>query len=199
MIRRLLLERLSLLGICRVMEISLRWLLSFIAQIYETLPDDLNVQLSNPVDSQTQLLRLEAEADEMWSFVGRKQNKQWIWIAIDVESKQIIAFYVGDRSRKSACKLWNRIPLIYRRQAHFDTDDWDAYKGVIPEDRHHVCAKGSRRTNIIERFNCTLRQRASRLVRETLSFSKSLSNHIGAIKYFICHYNQMLAPSITFS
>lgn len=33
----------------------------------------------------------------------------------------------------------------------------------------------------------TLRQRVSRLVRETLSLSKKLANHIGAIKYFICH------------
>jgi len=30
----------------------------------------------------------------------------------------------------------------------------------------------------IERFNCTLRQRVSRLVRKTLSFSKKLENHI---------------------
>jgi len=40
-----------------------------------------------------------------------------------------------------------------------------------------VCAKGSGRTNIIERFNCTLRQRVSRLARDALSFSKILSNH----------------------
>jgi insertion element IS1 protein InsB len=45
-------------------------------------------------------------------------------------------------------------------------------------------------TNAVERFNCTLRQRVSRLVRDALSFSKKLTNHIGAIKYFICHYNQ---------
>ena len=199
MIKRLLLERLSLLGICRVMGISLRWLLSFIVELYETLPDDLYVQLPQPSNPQIQLLRLAAEADEMWSFVARKQNKQWVWIAIDVESKQIIAFYVGDRSRKSARKLWDRIPPVYRQQANFDTDEWEAYKGVIPASQHRICAKGSGRTNIIERFNCTLRQRVSRLVRETLSFSKSLSNHIGAIKYFICHYNQMLVHSITFS
>ena len=186
MIKRLLLERLSLLGICRVMGISLRWLLSFVAEVYEALPDDLNVRLPQSVTGQVKLLRLQAEADEMWSFVGRKSNKQWVWIAIDGESKQVIAFYVGDRSRKSARKLWDRIPLIYRQQATFATDDWEAYKGIIPEARHRVCAKGSGKTNIIERFNCTLRQRVSRLVRETLSFSKSLSNHIGAIKYFIC-------------
>ena len=48
----------------------------------------------------------------------------------------------------------------------------------------------------IERFNNTLRQRVSRLVREALSFSKRLVNHIGAIKLFICHYNLMKAPAL---
>ena len=69
-------------------------------------------------------------------------------------------------------------------------DAWEAYKGVIPAARHRICAKSTGHTNFIERFNCTLRQRVSRLVRGALSFSKSLINHIGAIKYFICHYNQ---------
>lgn len=52
--------------------------------------------------------------------------------------------------------------------------------------------KKSGKTNAIERFNCTLRQRISRLVRKTLSFSKKLENHIGAIWYFIHHYNNLL-------
>ncbi len=80
--------------------------------------------------------------------------------------------------------------MAYRERATFYTDDWEAYKGVLPAGRHEVCAKGSGRTNSVERFNCTLRQRVSRLVRDALSFSKKLANHIGAIKYFICHYNQ---------
>jgi insertion element IS1 protein InsB len=29
-------------------------------------------------------------------------NKQWIWIAMDAKMRQVIAFHVGDRSRKSA-------------------------------------------------------------------------------------------------
>jgi IS1 family transposase len=49
--------------------------------------------------------------------------------------------------------------------------------------------KESGQTNHIERFNGTLRLRASRLVRKALSFSKKLANHIGAIWYFIHHYN----------
>jgi insertion element IS1 protein InsB len=190
LIKRLLLERLSLSGICRVTGVSLRWLLTFIAEVYDALPNDLYVQPQQRTTGCVRVLRLETEADEMWSFVGRKVNKQWIWMALDTETKQVIAFYVGDRSRRSARKLWRRIPAVYREQAIFYTDAWEAYKGVIPAARHRICAKSTGHTNIIERFNCTLRQRVSRLVRGALSFSKSLCNHIGAIKYFICHYNQ---------
>jgi insertion element IS1 protein InsB len=53
-----------------------------------------------------------------------------------------------------------------------------------------------RKTNHIERFNNTLRQRVSRLVRETLSFSKKLAHHIGAIKFFICHHNLAKASAL---
>jgi insertion element IS1 protein InsB len=49
--------------------------------------------------------------------------------------------------------------------------------------------KLARKTNPIERFNNTLRQRVSRLVHEALAFSKKLVTHIGAIKLFIGHYN----------
>ena len=44
----------------------------------------------------------------------------------------------------------------------------------------------------MERFNNTLRQRVGRLVHKTLSFSKKLSNHIGAIWYFVHHYKASL-------
>ena len=46
-----------------------------------------------------------------------------------------------------------------------------------------------RKTNHIERCNNTLRQRISRLVCSTLTFSKKVDNYVGAIRYFICHYN----------
>jgi insertion element IS1 protein InsB len=133
--------------------------------------------------------RLEAEADEMWSFVQKKANKQWIWIAMDAKTRQIMAFHVGDRSRGSAKELWANIPLGYREQATFHTDQYDAYTGLIPAEWHKAMTKKARKTHHIERFNHTLRQRIARLVRETLAFSKKLAKHIGAIKYFICYYN----------
>ena len=64
-----------------------------------------------------------------------------------------------------------------------------ANKIISAKRRHKAITKQARKTNHIERFNNTLRQRMSRLVRDALSFSKKLANHIGAIKLFICHYN----------
>ena len=187
-IRKLLLERIPLRGICRVEGVSLRWLLSFVVDLYDELPDDLNFEIKAQAAGLI-IYTLESEIDEMFSFVGSKANKQWIWLAMDISSRQIIAFHVGDRSRISALALWQSIPQSYRNNATFYTDGWQAYEGVIPQKQHRVVKKQRRITNHIERFNCTLRQRVSRLVRKSLSFSKKLANHIGAIKNFICHYN----------
>ena len=65
-------------------------------------------------------------------------------------------------------------------------------RAVFPSKRHQCVGKHPGFPSYIERFNNTLRQRVSRLVRQTLSFSKSLENHIGAIWYFIHHYNSSL-------
>jgi insertion element IS1 protein InsB len=85
--------------------------------------------------------------------------------------------------------LWEKLPTVYQKQAMFYTDRYEAYRGVIPPAQHRAISKLVRWTNHVERLNCTLRQRVSRLAHATLSFSKSLTNHIGAIKYFICDYN----------
>jgi insertion element IS1 protein InsB len=129
------------------------------------------------------------EADEMASFVKKKANKQWIWLAMDATTRQVMAFHVGDRRRKNAKRLWAKIPEAYRQHATFYTDRYVVYKGVSPTAQHRAISKLARTTNHIERFNNTLRQRVSRLVPKALSFSKKLANHIGTIRLFICHYN----------
>ena len=188
LIERLLLERMSLRGICRAVGVTLKWLLGCLVQCFAALPDHLHVQ---PVSCTRDVLvqRLEVEADELASFVQKKANKQWVWIAMDATTRQIIAFHVGDRSHTSAEHLWAKIPPAYRHHATFYTDQYVVYTKVIPAAQHKAISKLARKTNHIERFNNTLRQRVSRLVRAALSFSKKLANHIGAIKLFICHYN----------
>jgi len=103
-----------------------------------------------------------------------------------------VGVYVGDRSRQSAQRLWQSLPPVYRQCAICYTDFWEAYQQVLPSRRHHAVGKETGKTSYIERFNNTLRQRVGRLVRKTLSFSKKLSDHIGAIWNVVHHYNTML-------
>jgi insertion element IS1 protein InsB len=58
----------------------------------------------------------------MWSFVGNKDNKQWIGLALDVETRAIVGVYIGDRSREGAQGLWDALPAVYRQCAVADTD-----------------------------------------------------------------------------
>ena len=132
--------------------------------------------------------RLTIQLDELWSSVGSKANKQWVWLAIDADSREI----VGARSRQGVTGLWQSLPAVYRQCAIGYTDFWQAYEQVLPSKRHRAVGKETGKTSYIERFNNTLRQRVGRLVRKTLSFSKKLSNHIGAIWYFVHHYNASL-------
>ncbi len=118
LIALLLLERISLRGICRVLGVSLCWLLNFIEKLYSRVPEDLNFQL--PDDAEIEILCLEA--DEIWSFVGNKKNKRWIWLIIERRTRQIIAFSVGDRSQASADALWAQVPPEVKAQALVLTD-----------------------------------------------------------------------------
>jgi insertion element IS1 protein InsB len=185
MIDRLLLEKIPLAGIARVMQVSEDWLQSYVNRCYETVPREVQVQ---PKDKG----RLEVQMDELWSFVDDKGNKQWVWLAIDVTTREIVGCYIGDRSGNSAIALWESMPGVYRQCAVIYTDYWEAYTTALPSKRHRAVGKESGLTSYIERLNNTLRQRVSRLVRKTLSFSKKLDNHIGAIWNFIHHYNQRI-------
>jgi IS1 family transposase len=82
---------------------------------------------------------------------------------------------------------------VYCQCAVCYTDYWEAYSCVLPKKRHRAVGKESGQTSHIERLNNTLCQRMSRLVRKALSFSKKLENHLGALRYFLRHYNRSLA------
>jgi hypothetical protein len=81
LIERLLLERLSLRGLCRTVGVGLKWLLGFLVTCFEDLPEHLN---GRPITGNTDVMiqPLEVEADELVSFVQKKTNKQWIWLLV---------------------------------------------------------------------------------------------------------------------
>jgi hypothetical protein len=93
-VKRLLRETISLHGICRTVGVSIRWLMDFMVARFEALPDHLHVQ---PVAPSHDVIigRLQVEADELCSCVEKKANKQWLWIAMDKQTRPIMAFHVG--------------------------------------------------------------------------------------------------------
>jgi len=123
----------------------------------------------------------------MHSFVGNKQCASWLWLAICRRTKQIVAYYIGDRSQYSAMLFYNNIPKQYQHCKTF-SDSWQSY-AFLSSKNHTLSEKGSGETNTIEGFNNHLRQRLSRLVRKTCSFSKSSFYHHLVISWFIYLYN----------
>ncbi len=126
------------------------------------------------------------ELDELWSFVARRKNKRWVWLALCRRTRQVVAYAIGGRGLTACRLLWQRIPPTYRTGLLF-TDFWDAYQKVLPQEQHRATGKGE--TNHVERFNNTLRQRLARFVRKTLSFSKSDEMHDNCLRLFLNEYN----------
>ena len=111
-----------------------------------------------------------------------------MWVALDADSRPVVALVIGDRSEATAECLWEALPERYRA-AEVRTDFGAAYEAAIPAGQHVAGGKGAGLTNHGERFFGTLRPRCARLVRKTLSFSKKVENHLGALWFFVPLYN----------
>ena len=90
---------------------------------------------------------------------------------------------------RAARLLWERVPPAYKGGRCY-TDFWAAYAEVLPEEQHRATGKGEGQTCHVERFNNILRQRLGRLVRRTLSFSKSEAMHEVCLLLFLHEHNQ---------
>ena len=185
LMERMLLERISQAGIARVLQVSEDTVQRYVNARAVVVKKQVEVS-SKPKK------RLNVQMDELWSFVDHKGNQQWVWLALDAQTREIVGVHIGERSAVSAIALWNSMPPVYRQCAVIYTDHWSAYDSVLPSKRHYSVDKDSGCTSYIERFNCTIRQGVSRLVRKSLSFSKKLENHIAAIWSFVHHYNASL-------
>jgi IS1 family transposase len=168
-------------GIARLFSISRSELAHWIKAHVQEMPDLQDTLLPfQPGDV--------LELDEMWSFVLKKVNKRWLWTVICRRTRQVLAFFIGDRSQKSCQRLWNRIPIEYRSCTAY-SDFWQAYQKVLPKEQHIPVGKDSGQTSHMERWYCTIRQRQARYVRKTLSFSKSDAFHHMVTKWYIVEHN----------
>jgi insertion element IS1 protein InsB len=123
---------------------------------------------------------MEAEADEMWSFVGDKSQQRWLWHAIDHSTGAVLAYVLDAHEDDAFVKLKALLePFGITR---FYTDGWGAYERLLNPSEHAV---GKRNTQKIERKHLTFRTRIKRLARKTICFSKSVLMHDVVIGLFI--------------
>jgi IS1 family transposase len=170
--------------ISRVLEISpttvIEELKSKSSQISQVNQRALN-QL-NPEDVEVEIRKAEvdAEADEMWGFVGKKENQRWLWHAIDHYTGVILAYVLGTREDEVFLQLK---ALLKPFGIHkFYTDGAKVYERHLQPQEHQT---GKENTQKIERKHLTLRTRIKRLVRKTICFSKSIFMHDLVIGLFI--------------
>ena len=123
---------------------------------------------------------IEAEVDEMWSFVQSKAQQRWLWWAIDHTTGQVLAYVLAERKDEAFVALKALLEPFGITQ--FYSDGWGAYERHIPPVFHTV---GKRNTQKIERKHLTLRTRIKRLARKTICFSKSIVMHDVVIGLFI--------------
>ena len=76
------------------------------------------------------------QLDEMWTFVGNKHNKQWLWLALNPVNRQIIAFHIGGRGNVDAQLCYEKIPEIFKRNAGFFSDYWQSYVKTFENENH---------------------------------------------------------------
>ena len=182
-------ERASLRGLGRIFGVARESVLKWVEEHLQhlpSLPDSLLPKQAGDI----------LELDELWAFVYQRDNQYWLWTALCRRTRQIVAFVLGDRSAATCQRLWETIPSEYRRCRTY-TNFWQAYQAVLPQRTHHLVGKETGQTAHQERCYNTLRQRVSRFVRKTLSFSKSEANHELVTRWFIIQYNVDVSPSLT--
>ncbi len=178
-------ERQSMRGIRRTYGISIQTLVNWLKKKLQMTPEIEETLVPSELDDVLEL-------DEIWTYVWKKDNEKYIWLALCRRTRQIVAYYIGDRSEESCYQFWLRIPREYWYCKTF-SDIWEAYDNVFCAGDHQMVGKESGETAHIERFNNTLRQRLSRFVRKTLSFSKSDFFLELTLKLFIVRYNTELS------
>lgn len=163
---------------------SLNWLQLFAQAFWEQTP--ANLGLSTQLIGRVKKLQvLGIQVDELWPFVREKANKRWVWVAYDPVHRFVAAYHIGGRGAEAARQFRGKVPR-QMRACNFETDNWEAYKSIIPPAQHKV---GKDLTSYIEGANATIRARVSRLVRSSLSFSKLDKWHNMVIGWFFWQFN----------
>ncbi len=132
------------------------------------------------------------ECDELWTFLGTKDNPCWLWVSWSYQTTQVLSFSLGKRDEETGAAMLGAIPSDYSRKPIY-TDEYVVYPNLIAPSRHHPCPKGSGQTNIAEGGNTFLRHRVSYLVRKSTSFARNIDWLFRRLFYVLFCRNERIA------
>lgn len=152
-----LMEGLSIRSIARLLGISTITVISRIKLIARKTKRPFNLVSGK-----------EYEIDEMATYIGNKKRRIWITYAIRKDTREVVDFVVGSRSKRTMSRVTETVILSRPRKIY--TDRYINYKELIPASLHN---SSKTKINRIERYNLNLRKDLKRLGRKTICFSKS--------------------------
>jgi len=131
------------------------------------------------------------EVDELKTYIKNKTKECWVIYSLDKQTKQVVDFKIGGRTKKNLKRVTDTLLLANAKQIF--TDGLDIYRQIIPAALHKVKRYG---TNHIERKNLTIRIHLKRLNRKTIAFSKSLLMLEACLKIYFWHRNAAMYPEM---
>ena len=141
------------------------------------------------------------QGDEIWSFCYAKDKNVetaknapggsgdvWTWTALDSDSKMILSYMIGDRSRDTVdfaqlVKLYQDPPKEEKRYSRSRCTGTRKRRIQGQPDRAAIS------TSHVERHNLSMRMGMRRFTRLTNAFSKKLDNHLHMLSLYFLHYN----------
>ncbi len=109
------------------------------------------------------------EVDELWTYIGQKENEYWLAYGLDGKTKEVVGFVIGKRTKKTLKMLIDRILDLSPKRIY--TDKLTIYQRLIPSGLHRA---GAYCINHIERKNLSIRTHLKRLSRRTICFSRNI-------------------------
>ena len=120
------------------------------------------------------------ELDEMRIVVGSKSNEAWLTYAINRNTKKVINFVVGRRTKRNLSLIAKSVLQLNPRKVF--TDKLNTYKNLIPKNLHNWQKSNTTR---IERNNLTLRTHLKRFSRKTICYSKNFEMAEAILKLYV--------------
>ncbi|UTW62187.1 IS1 family transposase [bacterium SCSIO 12741] len=124
------------------------------------------------------------EFDELFSFVNNRTNHQYVWIAVERETKNLLSVEIGRRRKVDFHRMWKKLKTV--RVQNYCSDGYIVYNVTLPKTNH---LKGKQHTYTVEGMMSLLRHYLARFRRKTRCYSKSVEMMKYSLLVFMDSWN----------